>query len=133
MLQNSDLCRQIIFLCYDSKVAGHPRCQKTLELVSQNYQWSQMLRYIEQYISTCDLCLYTKPIQHFPVGKLYPLLVLETQQNTISVKKSPLHSDSHNSNYRKSSKAIPPLCLKALQTSTTSCFGLQTAVCHLVH
>jgi len=32
--QNSDLRRQIVLLCHDTKVAGHPGCWKTLELVS---------------------------------------------------------------------------------------------------
>jgi len=32
-----DLCRQIVALCHDTQIAGHPGCWKTLELVSQNY------------------------------------------------------------------------------------------------
>jgi len=57
------------------KVAGHPRHWKTLELVSRDYWWPQMSRYIRQYISTCDLCLRTKPIRQALVGKLYPLWI----------------------------------------------------------
>jgi len=34
-----------------------------------------MSRYIGQYISTCNLCLYTKPTRHSLVCELYPLLV----------------------------------------------------------
>jgi len=30
----SDLCRRIVSLCHDTKVAGHPGCFKTLELIS---------------------------------------------------------------------------------------------------
>ena len=55
------------------KVAGHPRHWKTLELVSRNYWWPQMSRYIRQYVSTCDLCLRMKLIRQAPVGKLHPL------------------------------------------------------------
>jgi len=51
--QNTDLQRQVVSLCHDTKVAGHPRHWKTLELVSRNYWWHQMSRYIRQYISTC--------------------------------------------------------------------------------
>jgi len=68
--RSPDLCRQIIALCHDTQIAGHPKRWKTLELVSQNYWWSQISRYIGQYVSTCDLCLRTKPWQHSPVGEL---------------------------------------------------------------
>jgi len=34
---NLDLRRQVVLLCHDTKVAGHPGCWKTLELVSRNY------------------------------------------------------------------------------------------------
>jgi len=34
---NLDLRRQIVLLCHDTKVAGHPGHWKTLELVSRNY------------------------------------------------------------------------------------------------
>jgi len=67
------------------KVAGHPGHWKTLELVSRNYWWSQMSRYIGQYISTYDLCLRTKLIRQAPVGELHPLQILDSQWDTLSV------------------------------------------------
>jgi len=34
---NVDLRRRVVSLCHDTKVTGHPRCWKTLELVSRDY------------------------------------------------------------------------------------------------
>ena len=36
---NADLQRRVVSLCYDTKVARHPRYWKTLELVSMSYWW----------------------------------------------------------------------------------------------
>jgi len=77
--RNPDLWRQVVSLCHDMKVAEHPRRWKMLELVSRNYWWSQMSRYIRQYVSTCDLCLRTKPIRQALVGELHPLRILNLQ------------------------------------------------------
>jgi len=37
VFQNADLQRRVVSLYHDTKVAGHPRCWKTLELVSRDY------------------------------------------------------------------------------------------------
>ena len=81
----SDLRRQVVSLCHDTRIAGHAGRWKTLELVSRNYWWLQMSRYIGKYVSTCDLCLHTKDQRHFPVGELHPLLVPSAPLETISV------------------------------------------------
>jgi len=75
ILRSSDLHRRVVSLCHDTKVAGHSGRWKMLELVSRNYWWPQMSRYIGQYVSTYDLCLRTKPIRQAPVGKLHPLRI----------------------------------------------------------
>jgi hypothetical protein len=54
-----ELCHHITSQHHDTQVAGHPGW-KTLELVSCNYWWPQMSRYIGQYVKTCDPCLQTK-------------------------------------------------------------------------
>jgi len=82
---NADLRRRIVSLCHDTKVARHPRCWKTLELVSRDYWWPQMSRYIGQYVSTCDLCLRTKPTKQAPVGELHPLRIQDSRWDTLSI------------------------------------------------
>ena len=80
-----DLLQKIIALCHDSKIAGHPGRWKTLELVSRNYWWPQMSKYIGKYVSTCDMCLRTKTIKQPLTGELHLLLIPNTPWDTISV------------------------------------------------
>jgi len=44
-----------------------------------------MSRYIGQYISTCNLCLWTKLWRHSPVGELQLLSVPDAQWDILSV------------------------------------------------
>ena len=44
-----------------------------------------MSRYIGQYVSTCDLCLWTKPWQHSPVGELQLLSIPDAWWDMLSV------------------------------------------------
>lgn len=81
----SDLRRRIVSLCHDSRIGGHAGRWKTLELVSRNYWWPQMSRYVGQYVSTCDMCLRTKPQRRPPTGELHPLPIPDERWDTLSV------------------------------------------------
>ena len=79
------LHRRILRLCHDSKITRHPGRWKTLELVSQNYWWPQMSRYIGKYVSTCDMCLQNKSIHQPPTEALHPLPIPDAPWDTASV------------------------------------------------
>ena len=85
ILQTPDLCKKIIALYHDTKIAKYSRRQKTLELVSYSYQWPQISRYIGQYISIYNLYLCTKVIRHPLVEELYLLPILEARQDILSM------------------------------------------------
>jgi hypothetical protein len=80
-----DLRRHIVKQHHDTRIARHAGCFKTLELVSRNYWWPQMSRYIGIYVKHCDLCNWTKVQRRRPIGELHPSETLEAPWDTISV------------------------------------------------
>ena len=80
-----ELRRRITSQHHDTRLAGHLGRWKTLELVSHNYWWPQMSRYIGQYVKTCDPCLWTKIQCRCPTGELHPLPTPESRWDVISV------------------------------------------------
>jgi hypothetical protein len=58
--KDRDLRCRIIEQHHDTCIAGHAGHFKTLKLVSCNYWWPQMSRYIGIYVKHCDLCNRTK-------------------------------------------------------------------------
>lgn len=70
--KQEEIRRKIVELHHDSAVAGHPGKWKTLELMSRNYWWPGMTKFVTQYIEGCDKCNRTKTFPAPPVGKLMP-------------------------------------------------------------
>ncbi|KAH8144651.1 uncharacterized protein LAJ45_11360 [Morchella importuna] len=58
---------------HDAPSAGHPGRARTLELLSRNYYWPQMRKYVARYVDHCDTCSRIKPVRHAPYGLLKPL------------------------------------------------------------
>jgi hypothetical protein len=80
-----DLRRCIVEQHHDMHIARHAGHFKTLELVSRNYWWPQMLRYIGIYVKHCDLCNQTKVQHQRPIGELHPSETPEAPWDIISV------------------------------------------------
>src|SRR5258705_829374 len=79
------LCHDLVHAHYTATVARHPRRWKTLELVSQNYWWPRLSRYIAKFVAGCDACNRTKTFPMQKVGKLIPNKVPDRHWQVISV------------------------------------------------
>src|SRR5258707_444622 len=69
---NPQLHHDLVHAHHSATVTGHPRCWKILELVSQNYWWPGLSRYITKFVAGCDACNWTKTFPTQKVGKLIP-------------------------------------------------------------
>ena len=58
---------------HDSKVAGHFRQKKTMELTSRNFFSPEMDEWIKAYVRSCDECQRNKSPRHAKFGLLQPL------------------------------------------------------------
>jgi len=67
------LRQRIIQSEHDSKVAGHFGRDRTMELISRNFYWTNMEREVRKYCSECDICQRTKAPRHAKYGLLHPL------------------------------------------------------------
>jgi len=67
------LRQRIIQSEHDSKVAGHFGRDRTMELISRNFYWTNMERDVRKYCSECDICQRTKAPRHAKHGLLHPL------------------------------------------------------------
>ena len=70
--KDTTIRRDIVKIHHDSLAAGHPGRWKTQELVSRNYWWPGMTKFINEYVMTCDVCQRTKAHRAAPQGPLQP-------------------------------------------------------------
>ena len=66
------LRRRIVSAHHDLASAGHPGRWKTYELVSRNYWWPGMTKFVNEYVDTCEICKCTKIFPAQPQGPLQP-------------------------------------------------------------
>ena len=82
---DAQLCHNLLHAHHNTAVTGHPGCWKTLELVSQNYWWPGLSRYVTKFVAGCDACNWTKTFPTQKVGKLIPNKVPDRCWQVISV------------------------------------------------
>src|SRR5260370_15850602 len=79
------LHHDLVHAHHSTAVAGHPGQWKMLELVSQNYWWPGLSRYIAKFVAGRDACNRTKTFPMQKVGKLIPNKVPDRRWQVISV------------------------------------------------
>src|SRR5258707_1343782 len=85
ILDNPQLCHDLVHAYHGATITGHPRQWKMLELVSQNYWWPGLSRYATKFIAGCDACNWTKTFPTQKVGKLIPNKVPDQHWQVISI------------------------------------------------
>src|SRR5258707_68118 len=79
------LCHDLVDAHHTTTVAGHPGRWKMLELVSWNYWWPGLSRYVAKFVAGCDTCNRMKTFPMQKVGKLIPNKVPDRCWQVISV------------------------------------------------
>ena len=70
---NDAIKTEILRQSHDSPTAGHFGQAKTFELVTRDFYWPRLRRFVRRYISTCDACARAKTPRRKPHGFLTPL------------------------------------------------------------
>ena len=52
--KDGQLRHDIVHQLHDTPMAGHPGRWKTLELVTRNFWWPGVSRYVAKYVKSCD-------------------------------------------------------------------------------
>jgi hypothetical protein len=79
-------CRlEVLKLCHDSLLAGHPGVAKTIALILRTYWWSNVRRSVKNYVSSCEICSRAKSSRKMPSGLLKPLPVPDQPWKSISM------------------------------------------------
>ena len=70
VLKNKELRAEIIQWHHDIPAARHGGKWKTVELVTRNYWWPEVMRDVEKYMKGCNLCQRMKNRTEEVAGKL---------------------------------------------------------------
>ena len=82
---HEELRRQILRSRHDAPAAGHQGRAKTLELVSRDFYWPTLCRYVHCYVDDCDTCQRSKPTHHARYGLLQPIPATDAPWKKVTV------------------------------------------------
>jgi hypothetical protein len=82
---HDNLKAELLRLCHDSPVSGHPGRSKTYELLTRDYYWPGMYRYVDRWTRNCHTCRRTTPSREARQGVLRPLPVPQRSWQDISM------------------------------------------------
>ena len=71
--QEPSVQRELIRRHHDDALAGHFGEDKTAELISRKYHWTNLKQDVHEYISSCDICQRVRAPRHRPYGEMQAL------------------------------------------------------------
>jgi hypothetical protein len=80
-----NLKAELLRSCHDSPVTGHPGRSKTYDLLSRDYYWPGMYKYVDRWTRNCHTCRRTTPSHEARQGVLRPLPVPQRSWQDISM------------------------------------------------
>src|SRR5258708_22745948 len=119
VLDNPQLCHDLVHVHHSATVTRHPGHWKMLELVSQNYWWPGLSRYVTKFVAGCDTCNWMKTFPMQKVGKLIPNKVPDRFWQVISIDMIGDLPDSKWHNAILLVLAHPSKCIPAIPTVTS--------------
>jgi len=80
-----NLRKQIIVSHHCDISSGHFGVNKTLDLISRQFWWPNMIDDVKAFVSTCVSCQKDKAPNHLPYGLLNPLELPDTRWSTVTM------------------------------------------------
>jgi len=85
VLENTNLCLQVLQYHHDHVLAEHLGQNKTLGLIQRYYTWPNIHDNIQKSCKSCITCMRSKPQYHRPYRSLQQLPIPECPWNSISM------------------------------------------------
>ncbi len=75
---------QVLQARHDALAISHFGFNKTMELMSWNYWWPRLWKYLKEFVGSCNVCAWEKNPHHHPHGFPQPLSIFTSLWFSIS-------------------------------------------------